>query len=452
MTYLCIDLKSYYASAECVARGLDPLTSNLLVADESRTDKTICLAVSPALKAVGVPGRPRLFEARQCIRTAEAKAKRRIPYVVAVPRMQTYIDISAQIYAIYLRFVSRDDIHIYSIDECFIDVTGYLRFYGNSAERMARQMVHAVLMETGITATVGIGDNLFLAKVAMDVVAKRCMPDRYGVRLAALDERSFRALLWDHRPITDIWQIGVGTARRLLMLGVSTLGQLARLSLQAEEELYRVFGVNAELLIDHAWGRESCTMQDIKAYRPRERSLSQGQVLPRPYAHEEARVVLREMTQMLALQLLGANLSAGGVVLSVHFDPASLDSGLYKGPVHLDYYGRLTPNACGGTVRFEPPAATERELCRGVLDCFDGIDPALLVRRLSVCAIRLCSRDRMQLSFLTDTARQVRDLALEECMLSLKAKRGGGSIFMGDSLLEGATMLERSRQIGGHRA
>ena len=301
--YICIDLKSYYASVECVARGLDPLRARLLVADESRTDQTICLAVSPALKAVGVPSRPRLFEARRAIREAEARSRTHIEYIVAPPRMQLYLDTSAEIYGIYLRYVSQEDIHVYSIDECFIHAAPYLHLYHGSAHDLAMTLIRDVLKSTGITATVGIGTNLYLAKVAMDIVAKKAPPDRDGVRIAELDEKSYCRLLWPHVPITDFWMVAAGTSRRLYAHDMFTMGDVARMSLRNEEMLYSLFGVNAELLIDHAWGQEHCTMEDIKAYRPSSRSRSVGQVLSRPYRFREALAVFQEMAEKVAYDL-----------------------------------------------------------------------------------------------------------------------------------------------------
>ena len=376
-TYLCIDLKSYYASVECVKRGLDPLKADLLVADPSRSDKTICLAVSPSLKAKGVPSRPRLFEAKEKIREYEAAHRTKLDWIIATPRMAEYERISAQIFGIYLRYVSPEDVHVYSIDECFIDVTHYLYAYrekaaaaGTSpARELAMTMIRDVLRTTGITATAGIGTNLYLAKVAMDIVAKKAPADEYGVRIAELDEDTYKFLLWDHRPLTDFWQIGIGKSRRLASAGLYTMGDIAARSQWDEEYFYRTFGIDAEILIDHAWGAEPVTMQDIKNYRTEEHSLSVGQVLPRPYRYEEAKIVFGEMVESLCADLFAKNLVARTFTWWLSYDWKSLEACPdYAGPLSLDFYGRLHPRHSNGTVRLsaltnrlaavmEPPAA-----------------------------------------------------------------------------------------------
>ena len=462
-TCICIDLKSFYASVECVARGLDPLKACLLVADASRTDKTICLAVSPALKAIGVSSRPRLFEAKQAIRLYEAAHHTHVDYITAVPRMAEYIRVSSEIYAVYRKYIAEDDIHVYSIDECFMDVTPYLHLYRDSAAAenvsparfLAMAMVRDVLASTGITATVGIGTNLYLAKVAMDIVAKKSPPDLNGVRIAELDEEDYRIQLWSHRPLTDFWQIGPGTARRLITHGMRTMGDIAAVSQSNEEMLYRLFGVNAELLIDHAWGIEPTLMSDIKAYRSASHSLSAGQVLPRPYRYDEALVIFREMADGLAADLVDRHLQAAAVVWYVSFDPASLEACPdYTGPVCVDFYGRLHPAHAGGTVRFPVPTNSVREIRDAAADAFRRlVNPALLARRIMLCAEDVRSESStVQLDLFTDYAARERELHLQHAMLSLRKKYGRNILFKGMNLLEGATAMERNRQIGGHRA
>ena len=460
---ICIDLKSFYASVECAARNLDPLKTCLLVADATRTDKTICLAVSPALKAIGVSSRPRLFEAKDAIRRYESAHRTRVDYIVAPPRMAEYIRVSAEIFSIYRRYISDEDIHIYSIDECFIDATPYLHLYRERAEAegiqparfLAMAMIRDVLAATGITATVGIGSNLYLAKVGMDIVAKKSAPDRDGVRIAELNEESYRLLLWDHRPLTDFWQIGPGRARRLITHGMRTMGDVAAVSLSNQELLFRLFGVDAELLIDHAWGIEPTQMRDIKAYRSAAHSLSAGQVLPRPYRFEEALVILREMADGLAADLVAARLCAVSVTWWISFDPVSLEEHPdYAGPVCLDFYGRLHPVHAGGTVRFPVPTNSAREIRSGVADAFRGeVDPLLSVRRIGLSANDVREdTTAAQLDLFTNYTARSREQELQRAMLSLREKYGKSAVFRGMNLLEGATAIERGKQIGGHRA
>ena len=460
---ICIDLKSFYASVGCAARHLDPMKACLLVADGSRTDKTICLAVSPALKAIGVSSRPRLFEAKQAIRRYEAAHRTRVDYIVAPPRMAEYIRISAEIFSIYRHYVSEEDMHVYSIDECFIEATPYLHLYreraaaeGVSPARiLAMALIRDVLSATGITATVGIGTNLYLAKVGMDILAKKARPDRDGVRVAELDEEEYRLRLWEHQPLTDFWQIGPGRARRLITHGMHTMGDVAAVSLSGAELLYRLFGVDAELLIDHAWGVEPTLMRDIKSYRSAARSLSAGQVLPRPYRFGEALVILREMSDRLAADLVARGLLAVSVTWWISFDPVSLeDNPDYAGPVCLDFYGRLHPVHAGGTVCFPVPTDSAREIRAGVTDAFrGGVDPSLSVRRIGLSAndvrAEACAA---QLDLFTDYAARDRERELQRAMLALRKKYGNNVLFKGMNLLEGATAMERGRQIGGHRA
>ena len=461
--YICIDLKSYYASVECVARGLDPLTARLLVADESRTDKTIVLAVSPALKAMGVPGRPRLFEAKERIRMFEAYSRTKVDYVIAPPRMAEYIRISAKIYEIYLKYVSKDDIHVYSIDECFVDVTPYLHLYRARAEKlgisparlMAVTMIRDVLRQTGITATVGIGDNLYLAKIGMDIVAKKQKPDRDGVRVAELDETSYCLLLWTHRPLTDFWQIGPGTAGRLAKRGIYTMGDLAAVSLSSEDTLYQTFGINAELLIDHAWGIEPTTMADIKAYRSDDHSLSTGQVLPRPYAYEEGKLVFMEMADLLCADLLAKNQTATGLTWYISFDPESLNVNPgYQGPVAVDYYGRLHPKHANGSVRLRIRTNSKALIMEALIPSFEKkVDHQLLIRRLNIAANEVEEDDGCcQMDLFTDFQALERERNLQRAMLAVRRRFGMNAVVKGMNLLEGATTIQRNMMIGGHRA
>ena len=427
-TYIAIDLKSFYASVECTDKGLDPLTTNLVVADASRTQKTICLAVSPSMKAYGIPGRPRLFEVVQRMKEVNRERSRRISfsgdsvrknadtgqetpgdslfsgssfsapeleadptlkadYIIAVPRMAHYIEYSTRIYQIYLRYIAPEDIHVYSIDEVMMDVTKYLVLYKKTAHELAMEMIRAVLKETGITATAGIGPNLYLCKIAMDIEAKHTAPDADGVRIAELDEMSYRRKLWGHRPITDFWRVGKGTAKKLARYGMFTMGDVARYSLKDEDLLYKLFGVNAELLIDHAWGWEPCTIDYIKAYKPENRSFSAGQVLQCPYDFEKARIVVLEMADAAALDLVEKRLTADQMVLTVVYDKDNLtDPAIrekYKGPVKKDWYGRMAPKPAHGTVSLGRHTSSSRIITDAVLSLYDRIvDPDLLVRRI----------------------------------------------------------------------
>ena len=461
-TYICIDLKSYYASVECVARGLDPLTAKLLVADEARTDQTICLAVSPALKAIGVPSRPRLFEAKQKIREYESLHRTKVDYIVAVPRMLEYERVSAQIYSIYLRYVAPEDIHVYSIDECFIDCTGYLHLYRSQAEEsgqnaahvMALTMIRDVLQTTGITATVGIGTNLYLAKVAMDIVAKKVPADEDGVRIAELNEDSYKFLLWDHRPLTDFWQIGRGKARRLEKAYMFTMGDIAARTQYDEEYFYKTFGIDGEILIDHAWGIEPTTMKDIKSYKTESHSLSSGQVLPRPYEFAEARLVLREMTEGLCADLFAKGLVSTCFSWWVAYDYKSLEHcPAYDGPLSIDFYGRLHPKHSNGGVKFSTATNVPQTVVAALLRSVDArADHRLLFRRLGICANQVSADDgTMQLSIFQDHEKQDRERKLLGAMLAVRKKYGTNAVFKGMNLMEGATALERNQQIGGHR-
>ena len=461
--YICIDLKSYYASVECVRRGLDPLRADLLVADESRSDQTICLAVSPSLKAKGVPARPRLFEAKQKIREYEYFHHTKVDYLIAVPRMADYERISAQIYSIYLRYAAPEDIHIYSIDECFIDCTQYLHFYGKEASEtglhparvMAITIIRDVLKTTGITATVGIGTNLYLAKVAMDIVAKKAPADRDGVRIAELNEDSYKYLLWDHAPLTDFWQIGRGKARTLENAGLRTMGDIARRTQSDEEFFYRTFGIDGEILIDHAWGIEPVTMRDIKSYRSEGHSLSHGQVLPRPYHYEEARIVFQEMIEVLCSDLFAKNLVAQGCTWWVMYDYKSLEAQpYYDGPLSIDFYGRIHPKHSAGAVRLPALTNSLQLIEPPMLRQFDQkTDHSLLYRRLGVCASDV-SEDfgNFQMNLFIDHGAVVREQHLKGAMLKVRERYGANAVFKGMNLLKGATAIERNQQIGGHRA
>ena len=458
MPYACIDLKSYYASVECVARGLDPLRANLLVADESRTDKTICLAVSPALKAMGVPSRPRLFEARTAIARYESLRHVRVEYVVARPRMQEYIRISSKIVEIYLRHVAPEDLHVYSIDECFMDLGPYLHMVspppGQTPEHfLVMSMVREVLEETGITATAGIGSNLYLAKVAMDIVAKKSPPDENGVRIAELDEISYRRLLWDHTPLTDFWQVGYGTQSRLMPYGILTMGDLARFSLSNSAFLYRKLGVNAEILIDHAWGLESCTMQDIHGYKGQSHSLSTGQVLAAATPVSDARVIFLEMSENLCSDLVAKGLTTQSLQYYISFDPLSLEVCHYTGPLALDFYQRLHPRHVSGRVRLMSRTSSAQVISEKLAQDFDRkVDARLLVRRLGIAALdTVRDEGQGQLDFFTDYEAEEREKKIQQAVLEIRQKYGPNMILKGINYLECGTARERNLQIGGHR-
>ncbi len=461
--YIAIDMKSFYASVECVARGLDPLRANLLVADPDRSDQTICLAVSPALKALGVPGRPRLFEAKQAIRKYERQHRTRVYYYTAVPRMALYEQVSAQIYSILLRYAAAEDIHVYSIDESFIDATPYLHAYRAEAARqgvhpahvMAMTIIRDVLAGTGITATVGIGTNLYLSKVAMDIVAKKSPPDKDGVRIAELNEDSYKYLLWDHRPLTDFWHIGPGKARRLQNAYMFTMGEVAERSIYNEEWFYKTFGIDGEILIDHAWGIEPVTMYDIKHYHTQSHSLSKGQVLPRPYPYQEARVVFSEMVDDLCSDMYRKNITARAFGWWVSYDWKSLEvCPTYEGPVTIDFYGRLHPRHSGGTVRLDEAGNSFSLISSALLGQFDHrSDHRLLFRKLGVSAMDIRENDGyFQLDLFTDYQALDREKRIQGAMLAIRSRYGKNALIKGTNLLEGATMMERNTQIGGHKA
>ena len=467
--YIAIDLKSFYASVECVERGLDPLSARLVVADESRTEKTICLAVSPALKAYGIPGRARLFEVYQ-------KA-RGVDFIIAMPRMAKYIEVSSKIYGIYLKYIAPEDIHVYSIDEVFMDVTNYLATYKKTAHQLAITMIRDVLKQTGITATAGIGTNMYLSKVAMDIVAKKMPADKDGVRIAELDEMSYRRQLWNHFPLTDFWRVGHGIAERLAKYGLDTMGKIARQSVENEELLYRMFGVNAELLIDHAWGWEPCTIDYIKAYKPETNSMSSGQVLSEPYTFEKARNVVMEMADAISLKLVDKRLVTNQLVLSISYDRESLTrpeiAEKYHGEIVEDYYGRLVPKSAHGTVNLSAHSSSSREIINSVISMYDSIvNKDLLIRRLNISTNNIITenqeagnkeQEELQLDLFTDYDALAKDKQtkknerekerrMQEALLNIKHRYGKNAILKGTSYAEGATARERNKQIGGHKA
>lgn len=445
--YIAIDLKSFYASVECVERGLDPLEARLVVADETRTDKTICLAVSPALKALGIPGRARLYEVKR-------KAK---DFIIAKPRMAYYISYSTRIYNIYLRYIAEEDMHVYSIDEVFIDATPYLKTYNCTAKELATRMIKEVLKETGVTATVGIGTNMYLAKVAMDIVAKHVEPDKDGVRIAELDEMSYRYKLWGHRPLTDFWRVGKGYAKRLGAVGIYTMGDVALCSERDEDFLYKIFGVNAELLIDHAWGWEPCLMRDIRQFKPKTNSFSSGQVLKEPYSFDKALVVAREMAEEVGLSLLNKRLVTNQVILTVDYDKINLELG-YHGEIKSDFYGREVPKFAHGTYCLEEYTNSVKAIVEAVSKLFqEKVKPGLLVRRITINVGNVKTEkdvEERQLS-LFDNADKREKVAKErranEAMLAIKRRYGKNAILKGINFEDGATGRERNVQIGGHR-
>ena len=487
-TYIAIDLKSFYASVECVDRRLDPLTTNLVVADASRTEKTICLAVSPSLKACGISGRARLFEVVQRVKEVNAQrlqtAVRRhrtvrgedgrehfadtsfddavlgadpavgLRYIIAPPRMQRYLNVSMQIYKTYLNYVSPEDIYPYSIDEVLIDATGYLPLYKMTAHELAAAMIRDVLRATGITATAGIGTNLYLAKLAMDIVAKHIPPDRDGVRIAELDEQSYRYLLWNHRPLTDFWMTGPATVKKLEAHGIYTMGDLARFSIHGEDRLYEIFGVDAEILIDHAWGYEPCGMEQIKRYRPSTNSITEGQVLSCPYPNDKAKLIVREMAETLMFRLTEKNLAADSVTQEIGYDRENMESGGYRGPTQTDRYGRTIPKAARGTVRFDAPTNLGSTVITESVKLFVRItDPALTVRRVTLSANRVAPDEGIyQVDLFTDTRKLEKEKKLQQAMLDIKNKFGKNAVLKASSFEEGATMRQRNEQIGGHSA
>jgi DNA polymerase V len=496
-SYIAIDLKSFYASVECVERGLDPLDTNLVVADASRTEKTICLAVSPSLKAYGIPGRARLFEVVQRVAEVNRTRQRLAPdqtfagsshlagelsnhpelalsYITAPPRMALYVDYSTRIYHIYLKYIAPEDIHVYSIDEVFIDATNYLKTYRMTARELAVRMILDIEKETGITATGGLGTNLYLCKIAMDIMAKHTEPDENGVRIAELDEMSYRRKLWDHQPLTDFWRVGSGYRRKLEKIGLYTMGDIALCSTGGpndyynEELLYQMFGVNAELLIDHAWGWEPATIEQIKAYQPESSSISSGQVLQCPYEFDKAKIIVREMTDLLVLDLVDKKLVTDQMVLTIGYDIENLTDETrrknYHGEITIDHYGRQVPKHAHGTANLGHATSSTRQIIDAVMDLYDRIvDPALLIRRITVVAGHLVSETAAaesapyeQLDLFTDYTAQnearAKERKLQEAMLSVKKRYGKNAILKGTDLQDGATTIDRNNQIGGHKA
>lgn len=503
-TYIAIDLKSFYASVECIERGLDPLKTNLVVADVSRTEKTICLAVSPALKKYGIPGRPRLFEVVQKVREANIRREKQAPchrfsgtsfdetelnrspelqisYIAAAPRMSRYMEYSTRIFDIYLRYIAPEDMHVYSVDEVFIDATAYLHTYGLTAHELALRMIRDVLRETGVTATAGIGTNMYLCKIAMDIVAKRMPADEDGVRIAELDEESYRKQLWNHVPLTDFWRVGPGYAKKLREVGIYTMGDVARCSLGKdtdyynEDLLYKLFGINAELLIDHAWGWEPATIAEIKAYRPDKNSLSTGQVLQCPYTAQKAKLIVREMTDLLVLDLVDKKLVTDQMVLTVGYDIESLTNPeirrKYHGEVTTDRYGRHVPKHAHGTANLSCQTSSTKLIMKAVEELYDRIiNPDLLVRRITVVASRVVPEREAdqkevfeQLDLFTDyqALEQEREQEKQEldkekriqkAILDIQKKYGKNAVLRGMNFEEGATTRERNGQIGGHKA
>lgn len=493
-TYIAIDLKSFYASVECVERGLDPLTTNLVVADKSRTDKTICLAVSPSLKSYGIGGRPRLFEVVQRVRAVNSERRKAIgykpfitksyhnpalqanpnlelDYIVAPPRMAHYINYSAKIYEVYLKYFSHEEIYSYSIDEVFIDATAYLKTYKLDAKSLVRKILNDVLKQTGITATAGIGTNMYLCKVAMDIVAKHIEPDENGVRIAELDEMSYRHKLWNHKPLTNFWRIGRGIASKLESYGIDTMGKIARCSIHNEDLLYMLFGVNAELLIDHAWGWEPVGMQDVKRYKPATNSLSRGQVLSRGYEYDKAKIVVTEMADDLTLNMVKHQLVANKIVLTINYDAESPNSS-YTGEISTDYYGRSVPKHSHGTIKLENHTSLSSDIVEATIKLFEKItNPKLLVRRITLTFAHVISEEIakrlpksvVQYDLFSDidvleaqreqkAKKSAKEKNLQKAVIEIKDRFGKNSILKGLSFKDGATAKERNEQIGGHKA
>jgi len=496
-SYIAIDLKSFYASVECIERGLDPLDTNLVVADGSRTEKTICLAVSPSLKAHGISGRARLFEVVSAVKDVNRRRKYAnkgeftgssyiaselavngslaLDYIVATPRMALYMEYSTRVYEVYLKHIAPEDIHVYSVDEVFIDATAYLKMKKTDARSLAKMLISEVKAQTGLTATAGVGSNLYLCKVAMDILAKTIPADREGVRIACLDERAYREKLWGHRPLTDFWRVGRGYAAKLEGLGIYTMGDIARCSLRSEDTLYRLFGINAELLIDHAWGYESCRMSDIKSYRPTTTSISSGQVLSCPYSFEKARLILREMADLMALDLVEKRLVTAHVVLTVGYDAENIKdserSGGYRGEITTDHYGRRVPKQAHGSANIERRTSSSRLITEALLSLYERIvDPSLSVRRINIALCNLQPDTEQseigryeQLDLFTDNVALAkreeeqkkeleRENRMQRAVVGIKARYGKNAIVKGMNLEEGATSMERNRRIGGHKA
>lgn len=490
--YVAIDLKSFYASVECKERGLDPITTNLVVADSSRTEKTICLAVSPALKSYGIPGRARLFEVVQKVKEVNIYRKRKatnrtfigssyndielkknknleLSYIIAPPRMAYYMKYSSKIYKIYLKYFSSEDIYVYSIDEVFIDVTHYLKTYNMGAKELATKVMQDVYQTTGITATAGIGTNLYLCKIAMDIVAKHAKPDNNGVRIAGLDEMAYRKLLWGHRPLTDFWRVGKGYTKKLEEHGMYTMGDVARMSVKNEDLLYKLFGINAELLIDHAWGWENVTIESIKAYRPATNSICSGQVLHCPYNYENTKLIVKEMTELLALDLVERGLVTNQIVLEVGYDVDNLKnqaiSSLYNGEITTDKYGRKVPKHAHGTINIDHQTASSKVLTEHIMELYEQIvNKQLLVRRINITVNNVVNEnmvktsDYEQINLFVDykevnekRKKEEAEKEIQKAMIGIKSKYGKNAILKGMNLQKEGTTIERNRQIGGHK-
>jgi len=452
-TYVAIDLKSFYASVECRERGLNPLTTNLVVADSSRTSKTICLAVTPSLKAYGLSGRSRLFEVEAKAKEIKNRTGKELEYIVAVPRMSLYISYSSWIYKIYLKYFSPEDIHVYSIDEVFIDVTSYLRLYKMTAYDLTKKVIKDVLSQTGITATAGIAPNLYLCKIAMDIVAKHIPADEFGVRIATLDEMTYRRELWTHTPITDFWRVGPGIAKRLENNCLYTMGDIAKKSLEDEQSLYDTFGVDAEILIDHAWGYEPVGMKEIKGYKSQQKGIGSGQVLQHPYEYEKAKIIVREMAELLALDLFEKNLLTTSVTLCIFYDRECFDKDSYKGEVVKDHWGRDMPKPVHGSEGVGEETNSSAVLVEAFLKIYERIvNPSLMVRKVNITANNLIPVELKQPELFDNSESHSKEDKLQETRLNIMKKFGKNAILKGMNLSEGAMTRERNSQIGGHKA
>ena len=475
--YIAIDLKSFYASVECQERGLNPLTTNLVVADSSRTEKTICLAVSPSLKQYGIPGRARLFEVIQKVKEINIQRKILAPnkdlelsYIIAPPRMKFYMEYSTKIIDIYLKWFSMEDIYVYSIDEVFIDVTHYLKTYKMTPRDLVTRVIKNVYDETGITATAGIGTNLYLCKIAMDIVAKHTQPDKYGVRIAGLDEKTYRKYLWGHKPLTDFWRVGKGISKKLEQNVIFTMGDIARTSIKNEELLYNLFGINAELLIDHAWGYEPCTIESIKAYKPLMNSISSGQVLHCPYNYEDTKLIVKEMTELLTLDLVKKGLITSKLVLTIGYDIENLTNSKisqnYFGDITIDRYGRKVPKHAHGTINIDHKTSSTKIITNAVMELYERIiDKKLLTRRINITATDVVNeedykniKEYEQMDMFVDynelekqKLKEKSEKYLQKAVINIKSKYGNNAILKGMNFIEGGTTIERNGQIGGHK-
>ena len=494
--YMCIDLKSFYASVECVERKLNPLTTNLVVADESRTEKTICLAVTPSLKQYGLSGRSRLFEVIQKVNEINKQRKSKIKtkfidksfddnelknnskleldYIIAPPRMNLYMKYSAEIYNIYLKYLSEEDIYVYSIDEVFCDITNYLKLYKLKPKELVTKMIQDVYETTGITATAGIGTNMYLAKVAMDIVAKHVKANEQGVRIAVLNEMAYRKLLWEHKPLTDFWRVGKGISKKLENNGMFTMGDIALTSIENENKLFKLFGINAELLIDHAWGYEPCTISDVKKYKPKNNSISSGQVLHEPYDYEKAKLIVMEMTELLSLDLVNKNIVTDEIVLEISYDSSNLDNigifSKYIGEVKEDYYGRLVPKSAHGSIRLDHMTSSTKLIMKSVLQLYEkNVNKDLLVRKVNISFNNIIKNDSSinkpiykQFDLFSNNEEEIKnkekelsdeedERKIQKTILDIKSKYGKNAILKGMNLMEGATTIDRNKQVGGHK-